>query len=120
MRNFTSVKTGLALLAVLFANAAIAAEPAKEMTGKQIAYDRTLGNCLACHAMPTQTDAEQPGNAGPPLVAMSARFPDKAALRAQIWNAMARNPQTFMPPFGKHKILTEEQIDKVVDFVYGL
>jgi hypothetical protein len=23
-------------------------------------------------------------------------------------------------PFGKHKILTEEQLDKVVDFVYGL
>lgn len=120
MRNPIPVRTGIALLAALFVNAAIAAEAPKEMTGKQIAYDRTLGNCLACHAMPTQTDAEMPGNSGPPLIAMSARFPDKKALRAQIWNAMERNPQTFMPPFGKHKILTEEQIDKVVDFVYGL
>lgn len=121
MRNRFSVGTGIALLAALFVNAAIAAEPAKkEETGKEIAYDRTKGNCLACHAMPTMPDAAQPGNSGPPLVAMSARYPDKKALRAQIWDPMVRNPQTFMPPFGKHKILTEEEIDKVVDFVYGL
>ena len=120
MRNSLSVKTGITLLAALFVNAAIAAGPAKEETGKELAYDRTKGNCLACHAMPTMPDAVQAGNSGPPLVAMSARFPDKAALRAQIWDPMVRNPQTFMPPFGKHKILTEKELDKVVDFVYGL
>jgi sulfur-oxidizing protein SoxX len=119
MRN-VSVNTGFALLAVLFVNAAVAAEPAKEWTGKELAYDNKMGNCLACHAMPTQADAAQPGNSGPPLIAMSARFPDKAALRAQIWDPTVRNPETYMPPFGKHKILTEEQIDKVVDFIYGL
>lgn len=120
MRNRFSVKTGITLLAVLFANAAIAADTVKEETGKQLAYDRTKGNCLACHAMPTMPDAVQPGNAGPPLVAMAARFPDKQALRAQIYDPMVRNPETFMPPFGKHKILTEEELDKVVDFIYGL
>jgi len=120
MRNCIPAKTSIALLAALFVNAAIAATPVKDMTGKQIAFDRKLGNCLACHAMPTQPDAIAAGTSGPPLVAMSARFPDKKVLRAQIWNAMANNPQTIMPPFGKHKILTEEQIDKVVDFVYGL
>jgi len=120
MRKSISVAAGITLLSVLFANAAIAAEPVKEMTGKELAYDRKLGNCLACHAMPTQPDAVSPGTAGPPLIAMSARFPDKKVLRAQIWDAMTNNPQTIMPPFGKHKILTEEQIDKVVDFVYSL
>ncbi len=120
MRNHVSVNAGFALLAALFVNAAIAAEPVKEWTGKELAYDNKMGNCLACHAMPTMADAAQPGNSGPPLIAMSARFPDKAALRAQIWDATVRNPETYMPPFGKHKILTEEQIDKVVDFIYGL
>ena len=43
-----------------------------------------------------------------------------AKLRAQIWDAMAANAKTSMPPFGKHKILTEEEIDKVVDFVHTL
>jgi sulfur-oxidizing protein SoxX len=100
------------------AAAADAAKP--EMTGKQIAYDRSMGNCLACHAMPTQADAESPGTIGPPLIAMAARYPDKAKLRAQIWNSMDTNANTVMPPFGKNKILTEAEIDKVTDFVYGL
>jgi sulfur-oxidizing protein SoxX len=120
MRNRFPVKSGIALLAVLLVNTAFAAEAVKQETGKSLAYDSKMGNCLACHAMPTMADADQPGDIGPPLIAMSARFPDKKELRAQIFDATARNPETVMPPFGKHKILTEEQLDKVVDFVYGL
>ncbi|AYQ56201.1 Sulfur oxidation cycle carrier protein SoxY-Cys110-persulfide--sulfur compound transferase, SoxX subunit [Bathymodiolus thermophilus thioautotrophic gill symbiont] len=90
---------------------------AKEMTGKELAFDRKLGNCLACHSV---SDGGQPGNIGPPLLAMKARFPDKAVLRAQIWDATARNPKSLMPPFGKHKMLTENQIDKVTDFIHSL
>ena len=30
------------------------------------------------------------------------------------------NPDTLMPPFGANKILTEEQIDAVVDYLYSL
>jgi len=33
---------------------------------------------------------------------------------------MDANPNTVMIPFGKNKVLTEEEIDKVTDFVYGL
>ena len=117
-RKRASVVAGL--LAVLFATAAMAADAKKEMTGKELAYDRSKGNCLACHGMPTMPDAEQPGNSGPPLIAMQARFPDKAVLRAKIWDATASNPETMMPPFGKHLILNDEEIDKIVDFVYGL
>ncbi|SHA20384.1 Sulfur oxidation protein SoxX [Bathymodiolus thermophilus thioautotrophic gill symbiont] len=90
---------------------------AKEMTGKELAFDRKLGNCLACHSV---SDGGQPGNIGPPLLAMKARFPDKVVLRAQIWDATARNPKSLMPPFGKHKMLTENQIDKVTDFIHSL
>jgi sulfur-oxidizing protein SoxX len=92
----------------------------KEETGKDIAFNNKKGNCLACHAMPNVPDAISPGNIAPPLIAMKARYPVKDKLRAQIWNAMDANPQTSMPPFGKHKILTEEEIDKVTDFIYGL
>jgi sulfur-oxidizing protein SoxX len=65
-------------------------------------------------------DGDLPGNQGPPLVGMKQRFPDKAELRAQIWDAQQRNPHTMMPPFGKHGILTEEELDKVVEYVYSL
>ena len=90
---------------------------AKEMSGKEIAFDRKLGNCLGCHMIAGGT---LPGNAGPPLVAMKARFPDKAVLRAQIWDATVKNPNSLMPPFGKHGVLTENQVDKITDFIHSL
>lgn len=85
--------------------------------GKAIAFDRNLGNCLACHAM---DDGELPGNSGPPLMQMKLRFPDRAILRAQIWDATVRNPDTVMPPYGKHRVLTDEQIDLVIDYLLTL
>ena len=100
--------------------AAPAAAPKKEETGKDIAFNRSKGNCLACHGMPTVPDAVSAGMYGPPLIAMSARYPSKAALRAQIWDATAKNPSSTMIPYGKHGVLTEAEIDKVTDFVYGL
>jgi len=102
------------------APAAAAATPKKEESGKDIAFNNRKGNCLACHTMPTVPDALSGGMYGPPLIAMSARFPDKAKMRAQIWDATTMNPSSSMIPFGKHGVLTENEIDKVTDFVYGL
>jgi len=107
-----------ALVIVLGAGTpAVAQNPAVVAEGKEIAFNRTKGNCLACHVM---DDGSLPGNIGPPLIAMQARFPDKAALRAQIYDARGRNPETIMPPFGPHAILTESEIDKVTEFVWSL
>ena len=105
-----------ALVAALGVGAGAAAASAIE-EGKKIAFDRRLGNCMSCHVM---AGATLEGNAGPPLIAMKARFPDKARLRAQIWDATKMNPQSLMPPFGRHEILTEDQIDKVVEFIHSL
>jgi len=85
--------------------------------GKELAFDRKKGNCLACHQI---EGGSLPGNIGPPLIAMKARFPDKAKLRAQIWDATKANPNTIMPPFGRQQIMSESEIDKVVEFVYTL
>jgi sulfur-oxidizing protein SoxX len=51
---------------------------------------------------------------------MKARFPDKAKLRAQIWDSTKMNPNSIMPPFGRQQILSESDIDKIVEFVYTL
>jgi sulfur-oxidizing protein SoxX len=121
MRKFKLVvAASVAGVMVLAGSVQAADAPKKEETGKDIAYNRSKGNCLACHAMPSQNDAESPGLYGPPLIAMSARYPDKAKLRAQISDATSINPYTSMPPFGKHKILTDQEIDKVTDFIYSL
>ncbi len=102
----------LTLIPVSTASAETAVEK-----GKALSYDRKKGNCLACHAM---DDGKLPGNIGPPLVSMKLRFPDKAKLRAQMWDASAKNPNTIMPPFGRHKMLSEEQIDQIVEYIYTL
>jgi len=88
--------------------------------GRGIAFDRTKGNCLACHAIPAEPKAEAPGNIGPPLVNIKERYPDRAKLRAQIWDATVANPNSSMPPFGRNKILTEQEIDLVTDYIQGL
>jgi len=85
--------------------------------GRAIAFDRNKGNCLACHAI---EGGELAGNYGPPLLLMKVRFPERAALRAQIWDASTMESTTRMPPYGRHRILTEEEIDLVVDFIHTL
>jgi sulfur-oxidizing protein SoxX len=125
MRNTGSLfKSALALVALmgtllLGSIAPASAEEAKTVVqkGKEVAFDRKKGNCLACHAM---DDGSLPGNIGPPLVSMKLRFPDKDVLRAQIWDATVRNPNTIMPPFGRHNMLSEEEIDWITEYVYGL
>ncbi len=97
-------------------SAASAAEAVADK-GKAVAEDRKLGNCLACHEM---GDGALPGNIGPALVNIKLRYPDKASLRQQIWDPTVRNPNSIMPPFGRHQMLSEEQIDQIVEYVYTL
>lgn len=93
-------------------------EPKKEMTGKEIAFDRGLGNCLACHMI---AGGDQPGTIGPPLLAMKARYPDRKALHDVIWDPRTKFGQgTIMPPIGAHGILSKDEVEKVVDFIHSL
>lgn len=89
--------------------------------GKIIAFTRKgesgVGNCLACHAI---AGGESPGNMGPPLVNVKQRFPNRADLKARLFDPTVFNPISAMPPFGKHLILTDEEIEKVMDFLYTL
>jgi sulfur-oxidizing protein SoxX len=85
--------------------------------GKMLSFERKKGNCLACHVV---ADGTLAGNAGPPLIAMKARFPDKNVLREQIYDARIKNPNTLMPPFGAHQILTNKELDLVLDYIYSL
>ncbi len=123
MRHIASISrtaaavAALGMLAMAGSSTVLAADSSVIEEGKKIAFDRKKGNCLACHQI---EGGSLPGNIGPPLIAMKARFPDKAKLRAQIWDATRANPNSMMPPFGRHKILSEEEIDKVVEFIYTL
>jgi len=96
---------------------ASADEGADVAKGKELAFNRKKGNCLACHQIEGGSLA---GNIGPPLVAMKARFPDYDKLRAQIYDARKNNPNTIMIPFGPHAVLSGKEIDLVTKFIYTL
>ena len=120
MKILTSAFSLAAVIgALIMTSLPAAAEEASSVIekGKAVAFDRKLGNCLACHAI---EDGTLPGNIGPPLIAMKLRYPDKAKLRAQIWDATVANPNSIMIPFGRHQVLTEEQIDQVLEYIYTL
>ena len=96
---------------------ASAADAEQIAKGKSLFLNKKKGNCIACH-MINDSDAKLAGMQGPPIVAMQARFPDIALLRAQVWDATVRNPNTIMPPFGRHWILSESEIDAIVAYIY--
>ena len=120
----TGIKTGVLAAAVAVLAALTVTVPVVQAAddgimdlGKKVAFDRKLGNCLACHHIP---GGVSPGMIGPPLIGMQARYPDKAKLRAQIWDSTVANPNSMMPPFGLHNALTDEQIDAVAEFIHTL
>ncbi|MFZ5465714.1 MAG: sulfur oxidation c-type cytochrome SoxX [Pseudomonadota bacterium] len=93
-------------------------EEKKEMTGKELAFNNSKGNCLACHMI---AGGDQPGTIGPPLIAMKQRYPDRKALYDVIYDPRTKfGPHTIMPPIGAHGILSKDELEKVVDFIHSL
>jgi sulfur-oxidizing protein SoxX len=88
--------------------------------GRELFTDARKGNCVACHPMDMDASAAGKARIGPGLTGMKGRFPDRAKLRAIIWDASDKTPHTVMPPYGKHRILTETEIDAVVRYLETL
>lgn len=89
--------------------------------GFRIITTGTLGNCIACHALPGQRDVAS--TFGPSFDKVGTRH-DAASLRQWVTDARQVKPGTLMPPFGTtqgtsssvraQSILSEEQINLVV------
>jgi sulfur-oxidizing protein SoxX len=94
----------------------VAAE-AKKKPAKPTGKELTVTYCQACHHF---EGTNQAGTIAPPLVGMKARFPDQALLRDTIYDPHVAKPHTMMPPFGRNGLLTEAQIQQIIDFLYSL
>ena len=118
---FNSPSTKPALALVLLIGVVVSAGPARAQSavaeGQRIAFDRGKGNCLTCHEI---KGGDLPGTIGPPLKDIKSKYPDRNELVAILNDETKRNPQTVMPPFGRNRILTEQEIDAVVDFLQTL
>ncbi len=109
------------MLALIFAIGAAMPLPATRAQsvpeGQRLAFDRSKGNCLTCHEI---KGGDLPGTIGPVLRDIKSKYPDRNELVAILTDETRRNPQTAMPPFGRNRILTEQEINAIVDFLQTL
>ena len=113
--RFPAVALALAIGALASADTAQAQSAVDE--GRKLAFDRGKGNCLTCHAI---KGGDLPGTIGPELVDIKSKYPKREDLVAILHDETQRNPLTVMPPFGRNRILTEKEINAVVDFLQTL
>jgi L-cysteine S-thiosulfotransferase len=110
-----------ALVLALMIGVAASTGPARAQSaateGQKIAFDRGKGNCLTCHEI---RGGDLPGTIGPPLTDIKRKYPDRNELVAIVTDETKRNALTVMPPFGRNRILTEQEINAVVDFLQTL
>jgi sulfur-oxidizing protein SoxX len=85
--------------------------------GQKLAFDRGKGNCLTCHEI---KGGDLPGTIGPALKDIKSKYPDRNDLVAILYDETKRNPLTMMPPFGRNRILTDQEINAIVDFLQTL
>ena len=102
-------------IAVVLASTPVQAQSAVA-EGQKLAFDRGKGNCLTCHAI---KGGEYPGTIGPELSDIKGKY-KRDELVAIVFDETKRNPLTVMPPFGRNRILTEQEINAVVDFLLTL
>lgn len=113
----SSKKTALVLALLAGAGFAGPAYAQSAAEGQKIAFDRGKGNCLTCHVI---KGGDLPGSIGPELTGIKGKYPNRDDLVAIVTDETKRNPLTMMPPFGRNRILTEKEINAVVDFLQTL
>jgi sulfur-oxidizing protein SoxX len=90
--------------------------PGDAERGRQIAVDRALGNCVACHAMPV--DAPLQGNVGPDLKGVGSRL-TQGELRLRVVDPKTLNAQSAMPAYyrvdGLHRVRKDLQGRPILD-----
>ncbi len=107
-------------LALAAAAAILPAAAAPALTGAEIFARADKGNCIACHQVPKGAGPATRADFGPALEGRRMHELGRAALRALIVDPMRANPDTVMPPYGRHRILDDAEIDRVVDYLDAL
>jgi sulfur-oxidizing protein SoxX len=110
-------KTAIAAVFALALSSGAACAQSGAADGQKIAFDRGSGNCLTCHQI---KGGDSPGTIGPALTDIKTKYPDRNDLVAIVSDETKRNPLTVMPPFGRNRILTEKEINAIVDFLQTL
>ena len=108
----------LATSVALFAVTSYAADMSKEDTvkeGRKVFVTKSLGNCLACHAVQGDSSIPQTGSLGPKLANLDTYPRDYLVEKVMDPNKTA--PNTIMPPLGRNHRITKAQVEAVVTYL---
>jgi sulfur-oxidizing protein SoxX len=107
------------LLAVgaAFVCGAVSAQPD---AGRDLFVRPDKGNCIACHQVPEGAGPVVRSDVGPRLDAGRLGGWNAARLREVIEDPARANPDTVMPPYGRHRILESGEIARIVEYLRAL
>jgi sulfur-oxidizing protein SoxX len=88
--------------------------------GRALFLDPGKGNCIACHQVPDGAGPAVRSNVGPRLDAARLKGWSRSGLRELLQDPMRANPNTVMPPYGRHRLLDAREIDSVIDYLHAL
>lgn len=106
----------LAAIATLVATAAWG----QSAQGRDLFTRPDKGNCIACHQVPEGSGPAVRADVGPRLDAARLKGWDRARLRDLLDNPMRANPDTVMPPYGRHRLLDAREIERIIDYLHAL
>ena len=107
-----------ALLVFLAAPAIALAQAPADALGLYTRSDK--GRCIACHQLPQGVGPATRADLGPRLDGTRLRELGPQRLREVIEDPLRSNPDTVMPPYGRHRILDAAEIARLVEFLHAL
>lgn len=110
----------LARILATAATMTAAAASGQSAAGREIFTRPDKGNCIACHQVPEGSGPAVRADVGPRLDAARLKGWDRARLRGLLEDPMRANPDTVMPPYGRHRLLEAGEIERVIDFLHAL
>lgn len=107
---------------LLVAAAALAAGAAwgQAAEGRDLFARRDKGHCIACHEVPQGSGPSIRADVGPRLDAARLAGWDRGRLRGLLDDPTRANPDTVMPPYGRHRLLDAREIERVIDYLHAL
>lgn len=99
---------------------AAAAAAGQVPEGRELFARPDKGNCIACHEVPEQSAPALRADVGPRLDAARLAGWDRARLRSLLADPTRANPDSVMPPYGRHLLLEAREIERVIDYLHAL
>jgi L-cysteine S-thiosulfotransferase len=78
------------------------------------------GQCAACHQLPPGVGVATRNDVGPRLDGARMRELGREGLRDVLVDPTRRNPESVMPPYGRHRLLDDREIERLIEFLHAL